>query len=97
MTITSKVVSSNRAHGEVYLIQHCVIKFVDNLRQVGGFSLCTQVFSTNKTNGHDITEILLKVALNTITLTLQLNFLFNNLFISFSETEVFFNFVLVLF
>jgi hypothetical protein len=28
------------------------------------------VSSTNKTNHHDITEILLKVALNTITLTL---------------------------
>jgi hypothetical protein len=28
------------------------------------------VFSTNKTDHHDITEILLKVALNTNTLTL---------------------------
>ena len=27
------------------------------------------VFSTNKTDRHDITEILLKVALNTLTLT----------------------------
>jgi hypothetical protein len=33
------------------------------------FSLCTPVSSTNKTDRHDITEILLKVALNTITLT----------------------------
>jgi len=33
-------------------------------------SKCTQVFSTNKTDCHDITEILLKVVLNTITLTL---------------------------
>ena len=30
------------------------------------FSLCTTVFSTNKTDRYDITEILLKVALNTI-------------------------------
>jgi hypothetical protein len=30
------VVSSNRAHGEVYSIQH-VIKFVSDVRQVGGF------------------------------------------------------------
>ena len=30
------------------------------------FSLGTPVSSTNKTNRHDITEILLKVALNTI-------------------------------
>jgi hypothetical protein len=34
------------------------------------FSLCTLVSSTNKTDNHDITEILLKVALNTITITL---------------------------
>ena len=33
------------------------------------FSLGTPVCSTKKTDGHDITEILLKVALNTITLT----------------------------
>ena len=33
------------------------------------FSPCTSVSSTNKTDRHDITEILLKVALNTITLT----------------------------
>jgi hypothetical protein len=33
------------------------------------FSLCTPVSSTNKTDHHDLTEILLKVALNNITLT----------------------------
>ena len=32
----------------------------------------TRVSSTNKTDGHDITEILLKVALNTIILTLTI-------------------------
>ena len=37
---------------------------------VVGFSTGTAVTSTNKTDHHDITEILLKVALNTITLTL---------------------------
>jgi hypothetical protein len=42
-----------------------VIKFVSDLRQVGGFSPGTPVSSTNKTDCHDITEILLKVALNT--------------------------------
>ena len=41
-----------------------MIKFVSDLRQVGGF---LRVFFTNKTDRHDITEILLKVALNTIT------------------------------
>jgi hypothetical protein len=67
--ITSKVVSSNPTHGEVYLIQHYVIKFVNCLWQVDGF-LLVLVSSTNKTDRHNITEILLKVALNTITLTL---------------------------
>jgi len=33
------------------------------------FSPCTPVSSTTKTDRHDIAEILLKVALNTITLT----------------------------
>jgi hypothetical protein len=33
------------------------------------FSPCTLVFSTNKTDWHNITEILLKVALNTLALT----------------------------
>jgi hypothetical protein len=30
-------VDSNPVHGEVYSIQHYVIKFVSDLRQVGGF------------------------------------------------------------
>ena len=44
-------------------------KFVSDLRQDGGF---LQVSSTNKSNSHDITEILLKVALNTINLNVNL-------------------------
>ena len=35
--ITTKVVSLNPAHGQMYSIQHYVIKFVSDLRQVGGF------------------------------------------------------------
>ena len=35
--IATKVVSSNPVHGEVYLIQRYVIKFVSDLRQVGDF------------------------------------------------------------
>jgi hypothetical protein len=41
------------SHGEVYSIQHYMIKFASDLRKVGGFV-------------RDITEILLKIALNTI-------------------------------
>jgi hypothetical protein len=37
VTIATTVVSWNPAHGEVYSIQHFVIKFVSDLRQVGGF------------------------------------------------------------
>ena len=61
--ITTKVVSSNPDHGEVYSIQHYVIKFVSDLRQVCGFSLDTLVSSTNKTDCHNITEILLEVGI----------------------------------
>ena len=35
--ITIIIVSSNPAYGEVYSIQHYVIKFVSDLRQVGVF------------------------------------------------------------
>jgi hypothetical protein len=37
MPITTKVVSLNPAHGKVYSMQHYVIKFVSDLRQVSGF------------------------------------------------------------
>ena len=47
-------------------VQHYGIKFVSDLRQIGGFSLGSPVSSTNKTDCHDIAKILLKVALNTI-------------------------------
>jgi len=39
VSITTKVVSSNLVHGEVYLIQHYVIKFISYLWQVCGFLL----------------------------------------------------------
>jgi hypothetical protein len=47
-------------------MQHYVIKFVSDLRLVGVFFPGTPVSSTNKIDRHDITEILLKVALNAI-------------------------------
>jgi hypothetical protein len=52
-------------------VQHCVIKFVSDLRQVGGLPN-PPVSSTNKTDRHDISEILLKVALSTIKQTNKL-------------------------
>jgi hypothetical protein len=37
VTIITKVVSLNPAHGKVYLMQLYLIKFVSDLRQVDGF------------------------------------------------------------
>ena len=69
-------------------MQYYVIKFVSDLRQVGGFLkvLTTQVSSTNKTDHHNITEILLKVAINTITLT-QMNSLERNLILHLNHCQ----------
>jgi hypothetical protein len=55
VTITTKVLSSNVSHGEVYSTLHYATKFVSNPASF-----------TNKTAPHDIPEILLKMALNTI-------------------------------
>jgi hypothetical protein len=60
MPITTKVVSSNLVHGEVYSICDKVCQWL-----VAGLWV-SPVSSTNKADHHDITEILLKVALNTI-------------------------------
>ena len=64
--ITTKVVSLNPTHSEAYSIQHYVAKFLSDLRW---FSLGTPVPSTNKTDSHDITKILLKVAVSNISFT----------------------------
>ena len=50
----------------MYSIQHYVIKCVSDLQQVGGVHGSTLVSSTNTIDRRDITEILLRVALNTI-------------------------------
>ena len=57
--ISTKVVSSNPTDGEVYSIQHYVIKFVSTPK-------------TNKTDRYDVSEILLKVVLNTMIIILTL-------------------------
>ena len=66
MPITTDVVGSILAQGEEYNIKVCQWL-------VAGlwFSPGTPVSTTIKTDHHNITEILLKVTLNTITLTLQ--------------------------
>jgi hypothetical protein len=66
-------------HYAYYIIQLCTITIQKNvcvvydLRQVGGFlRVLRSLTVTNKTDRHEITEILLKLALNFITLTLGL-------------------------
>jgi hypothetical protein len=54
----------NYVNHKMHWIQHNVIKFISDL----WFSSGTPVSSTNKTDHHYITEILLNVVLNTITL-----------------------------
>jgi hypothetical protein len=79
--ITTKVVSSNPAHSEVYLTHHYVINFISDLRQVGGFF----GVSTNKTDGHDVSELLLNMTINSITIDQKdgrkINVLFSETFI----------------
>ena len=54
---------------ELCPIQHYVVKFVSDLCQVRGFLRVLRFPPTNKADRHDKAEILLKVALSTITLT----------------------------
>ena len=63
--------SLNLVHGEVYLIQHYVIKFVSDLRQVSGF---LEVFGfsppINTITLTPVTEVkMIMSPINTITLT----------------------------
>jgi hypothetical protein len=83
--IATKVASLNPAHDWVYSKQHYVIMFVSDLRQ---FSLGTSVSSTNKTDCHDVTEILLKVALNTINLNQTKHFLSTSLPIILNKPKI---------
>ena len=56
-------------------LQHYVKKFVSDLRQVGVLSPRIPVSSTNKTDHHDITELLLKVATYYSTYNLRFGWL----------------------
>ena len=54
-------------------MQHYVIMFVSDLRQVVSFLRVLRFLSPTKLTVHDIIPILLKVALNTINPNLQMN------------------------
>ena len=66
--ITTKVISSNPVHGEVYSIEHYVIKFVSDLRQVGGFIRVLRFPPSIKLTAMIKLKVL-KVTLNTINQT----------------------------
>ena len=61
MTITTNVVSLNPVHGEVCSIQHYVIKFVIDLRQVDGFLWVPRFLPPIKLTATNKTEILLSI------------------------------------
>ena len=63
MPISTNVMTSNPAHGDAYSIQHTVY---DKVTCDGSVVSVTNI---NKSDRHDIAEILLKVTLSTITLT----------------------------
>ena len=65
--------------GEVYSIQHYVIKFASDLRQVGGFLRVLRFPLPCSKTDHDITEILLKVALKHQNPNPNLGQILNNL------------------
>jgi hypothetical protein len=73
--------SKRIALGEVYSIQHYVIKICQLLAAGQWFSPATRVSSINKTDHHDKTAILLKVVLITITPTLKGSFNISNPFL----------------
>ena len=64
VSITTKVVNLNSAHGEVYSIQHYVLMFVSDLPQVGGFPRFPPPITMTANNWN-----IVEVALNTINIT----------------------------
>jgi len=54
---------------DVYSIQHYMITFVSDLRQVGGFHWVLRFLPPIQIDHHDIIEIVLKLALSTINQT----------------------------
>jgi hypothetical protein len=61
----------------ISLIMHCIRGHRGRDRMVVGYTtICAIIGSTNKTDRHNITEILLRMVLNTITLTLTHSFFF---------------------
>jgi hypothetical protein len=76
--ITIKVVSSNPVHGDcvhLYLIQHYVIKFVSDLRQVGG-TLTSNNSPYGVTSGFVLLWMVILLAITVVNILFQMIFLF---------------------
>ena len=73
--ITTNVVSSNPAHGEMYFYTTLCDKVCQWFAACRWFSSGTPVSFTNKTHRHDTADILLKIALNNNRLTLLKHFI----------------------
>jgi hypothetical protein len=56
-SITTKVVSLNPVHDEVYSIQHYVIKFVSDVRKGGGFLRVVRFPLTTQSQGNKSCEM----------------------------------------
>jgi hypothetical protein len=82
---------TNNVYSTVKVSRHLLraeLVIIDQLLEEGQwFSLGTPVSSTNKTDRHDIPEIFLKVALNTITLTLSLYLTCFDVYSSYKSVE----------
>ena len=80
MPITTILCEFESRSGEMSSIQYYVIKLVSDLRQAGGFLHVLRFPSSTKTDRYDVTEILLKVALNNIKLKLLLDEFLNRIY-----------------
>ena len=67
--------------GEVNSIQHYVIQFISDWRQIGGFLRVYRFPPPIKWSPRYVPEILLKVALNTITLNPYFSFVWQNIWL----------------
>ena len=67
VSFTSKIMSSNPAHAEVYSIQHYMINLSVTCCRSIVFSMHSGFFLHKTTDPHHLTELSLKVALNTIS------------------------------
>jgi hypothetical protein len=86
--ITTQVVSLNPVHGEVYSMQHYVIKFISDLRQVGDFLWVlwfppdVHPMNTQKNHSNCLTDVVLhptklETGLKTVCIQINIRYIFS--------------------